>query len=737
MDNSNALSLAINIINADDQVTDSLKDANLQTHQTSDGIAFAYDPDAYDTYDELADDTLPTIKLGFINEDDDEYYDQPDLTHSLADYMGVDDDDIDLSTLPDIADFTQEKQDDIDAARQALIDKYYSNDDSVNIGSDNAGQEPQALVSGTNANSQIDEVNSAMRYDPSTATFSSSSDIDRSSTTGQNNAQPAPVPASNNDAPDDWSAAANESTGQENASQDNTDNSQPFAEKLPSINGDSSIQPKPSKWLDIAREMFADADHTEMVEFDPNTRKQLQPQILAVEKNIADGRGAGVARIYKRIKDQLPELSKAFEADFKESADKHNDAMDVIDANEKDDIERITKQASEKYDSDREAFIASKHDALGAQYDAENKDNYNKALTAKLNEVRANSEALRHQENSKFKTFKQKEKERYIENEIRKNLEIKDIISDFNKLINADMKTLTDESTHFADRVGVMTKQIVSKLEESKKESESWKNKYNALHDSYTQKVDASVADQTSRNLTVIREELNQKEKELHSRAEENATLKGALKNEQKKSRDLDSVVKQYKAQLELLKNHPAQAAAGYYYPQQGMMGPMQVPTQPQPQPQMTQAPQMPTQPQTQVPQQTQMTQATQATQATNTPESRSEQKKNHRGGRIAATVVGALAIIGLSIGGTAMAFQHHEGQVQTEQSSSVSSSTSSTQPSVASDNAVKKYKAGDTWTYHNKDDNKNYTVTMDNATTGHYTDKNGQQHTITLSNNN
>ena len=99
MDNSNALKLAINIINADDLVTDSLKDGNLQTQKTNDGIAFAYDPDAYDTYEELADDTLPTIKLGFINEDDGEYYDQPNLTHDLAEYIGVGDDDIDLSVF--------------------------------------------------------------------------------------------------------------------------------------------------------------------------------------------------------------------------------------------------------------------------------------------------------------------------------------------------------------------------------------------------------------------------------------------------------------------------------------------------------------------------------------------------------------------------------------------------------------------------------------------------------------
>lgn len=723
MDNLNALKLAINIINADDQVIDSLKDANLQTHKTSDGIAFAYDSDAYDTYDELADDTLPTIKLGFINDDDDEYYDQPSLTHTLADYMGVDDDDIDLSSLPDIADFTQEHQDDIDSARQALIKKYYS-DDTDNYGGNDNSTSDQGTRSLVNDNSQVSEVDSALHYDPSTATFSSSANSSQPANS-YSQVQAQPAPAVNNNVPDDWGVDAEKA---DNDQENDSDNNPSFAEKLPTVNGDSSIQPKPSKWLDVAREMFADADHTEMVEFDENTRKQLQPQIIAIEKNIADGRGAGVTRIYQRIKDKLPELGKAFEADFKESVDKHNDAMSIIDANEKDDIARVTKQSQEKYDTKREEYIASQHDSLGAKYDAENKDNYTKALNAEINKIRANSEALRHQENSKFEKFKQTEKERYIENEIRKNLNIDDVISDFNKLMNADMKTLTDESTHFADRVGVMTKQIVDKLTTAKNEAESWKNKYNSLNDSYTKQVEATATERTNSNLSVIRNELNHKTQELNSRIQENATLKGALQSEQKKRRDLDGVVRQYKAQLELLKNHPVQTTNGYY-PQMITAGPMQIPSQPQ-QPQMPQ----PSTQQTQAP----------TPQKQSEPESRADQKTKRHGGRIVATVFGALAIVSLCVGGTAMAYQHHDSAVRTEQqssSSAVSSSTpsstqTSTQPSVASDNSVKKYKAGDTWTYHNKDDNKNYTVTMDNATTGHYTDRNGQQHTVTLNNN-
>src|SRR5699024_12455609 len=68
------------------------------------------------------------------------------------------------------------------------------------------------------------------------------------------------------------------------------------------------------------------------------------------------------------------------------------------------DIARITKQFQEKYENKREDYITSQHDTLAAKYDAENKDNFTKALNAEINKIRANSEALRHQEKDRKST---------------------------------------------------------------------------------------------------------------------------------------------------------------------------------------------------------------------------------------------------------------------------------------------------------------------------------------------
>ena len=51
----------------------------------------------------------------------------------------------------------------------------------------------------------------------------------------------------------------------------------------------------------------------------------------------------------------------------------------------------------------------------------------------------------------------------------------------------------------------------------------------------------------------------------------------------------------------------------------------------------------------------------------------------------------------------------------------------------TASSSSNQQYKKGDTFNYHSNKDNKDYTVTMDNSTQGHYTDSKGNYHQVTL----
>lgn len=707
MDNSlgSSLKLAINIINANDDVKDSLNDGNVKTIKTNNGLAFAYDPDLYDTYDDLADDTLPTLKLGIINLDDSEYYDQPKLTHALAEYMGAEnDDDIDLSILPDFSDFVDENKESIDKAIESIDKKYYDSMNTIDPSEDDESDEPQR---------QTDEVKDNTIYDPASATFSSDNVENVIPAEEPKAVNAAAQPTTEETTIPDYSNGNNGSLDIENGPTAKHSKKLPDSLSLSNEENNEAVTPKTPKWFDLAREMFGEADQAELSMYDPNTHKQLQSQIVKVEQNIAKGQGKGVRRIYSRIMSELPEMEKAFEADFKKNADKHADTLKTIEANEKDDIDRVTKAHTEKYNAGKERYVESKREPLEEEYDAANKDAFTKALSAAVNGIRANSEALRHQEEKKFNDFKAEEKDKYIENQIRTNVNIDDIIADFNKLVETDNDWLKNEASKFGDQVAVVTQTVVEKLRKAQADSKKYENAYNTLKETYNKKVDAEASTRTKQNVTVLHGELASKNRDLNSALAENETIKKALADEQKKNRDLNAVAEQYKAQVELYKNHPVQNSQ-----------PIMNPQMPQPQFQA-------------IPQQSQQSAPQQQIDSNSIPAREAQKEisqKKHKGGTIVGIIVAMLAVAGLSVGGTAMALGHDQNQVRTEQSVS---SSSDSQPHVESDNKTTQYKAGDTWTYYNKDDQKNYTVTMDNGSMGHYTDKNGQQHSITLKNNN
>lgn len=106
----------------------------------------------------------------------------------------------------------------------------------------------------------------------------------------------------------------------------------------------------------------------------------------------------------------------------------------------------------------------------------------------------------------------------------------------------------------------------------------------------------------------------------------------------------------------------------------------------------------------------------------TDTPE---PAKKKNLWGLIAGFIVALVAVVIITAGVTTLV-TNHNNQAQT-------TSVASSQESVVSSSSAKDYQKGDTWTY-SKDGHK-YKVTMDNSTEGHYTDQDGRQHRITLTN--
>lgn len=685
MDNFDALSLAINILNSDDEVIEDLKEGGIDTYTTDDGIAFAYDPDAIETYDDLAENVEPTFKLGVINTNDGRYYEQPQLTQKLADYMSVEPDDIDLTILPDFTDFVDENQNAINGAIKQVQDSYYSINPSQQ--SSQSSVSVQSSEPASNASNQKQEVHDNLQYDPSTATFSESS-------TPIGSTQIPNVRA--NEGLNNVGTASNST--QQNADFNRTNDS--VASQLPSFDNDADqFKPKANYLLDLASELFADKDETVALKFDPYTSKQLQGSILEVEKNIANGRGQGVKRIYQRILDNLPEWKSSFNAEFKANTDKHNDTLKTIDANEADALKAARNDHEVKYKDAKEQFIESQRPLLEQKYDADHREDADKALNAQLNAIRTDNEALRHQENRKFDEFKSDQEQAYIKNKVRQSITIDDIMSDYNKLINADMNLLKQKSSEFADQTGVITKKIADKLQEAQSDRDKYRNLYTNLKSNYDKNLNANVEAKTNQNLAIIQEQLKSKNNEVASRSNESETLRDALKSEQEKVHEQQNTIedlqhknKRLESTVENLRQDQEQLKNNLINTHQTLqtVGP-------------------------------------------------GKAKQSHLGGKIAGIVVGTVAVIGLSISSTVLFMNHSQNNqpVKTEQTVPSNNASSSVKDTTSSSSQAPSYKKGDTWSYHSNSDNNNYTVTMDNPYTGHYTDKNGQEHTVTLKNNN
>ena len=719
--NNNVLAFSVNVVGPEDEVKQTLNDGGVTTFPSSNGIAFAYDSNDMDTYNELsdlADDgaTVSHFTLGILNVDDGSFYPSQELTEKLAEANGAEADDLDFSILPDMPDFVDGAETEIEQAKHDVAEKYYAyllNDDNKNNGSASAGSMVQSVD-----NNENDPV-----YNASTGKFVAEP-ADNAESADEPTAEP--VPAESDDDGFDLDDDTDFDLDNYNDTTDTTDELPSSPAPTAPVQQGPVFQPMPDELLKVAAQMFTNIDRSELPVFDPHTQKQLQKQIIEAETTIDRDRNKAVQRIWERLQQVKPGIEKSFDAHFKDSNDRHGEVLKQIDANEAVAIADAKKTKQENYERARDQYVADQRQALQDRYDAEHRENFNATLNADVEQIKTSNEALRHQENHKFDEFRAKELDKYRDDELRKT-NIDDIVSDFNAEVNAQVDMLKDSAGQFADQVGVVAADLDNQLKSSQEETAEWKHNFKNLQSTYNEKLNLEVEKQVNDRTTVLSDRVNMYNSELKSREQELNTVKQALEGERTRNGELSNAAKELankreemaklKQELETeraknenidktlehlqnqLKNQSYNA-----FPQQPAAPIIPAPQSSQPAPQPTQT-----------------------------------EKKGHAGA-IASMVMGALAIAGLSVGGTMLAVGHNgsssdnsSSSVRTEQTST--SSASSSQPSVS--DSVKTYKKGDTWTYHNGSDNQNYTVTMDSDSTGHYTDKNGQQHTVTLNANN
>lgn len=724
--NNNVLAFSVNVVGPEDEVKQALNNGGVTTFPSSDGIAFAYDANDMDTYNELndlADDnaTVAHFTLGILNVDDGSFYPSPELTQKLADANGAPVDDIDFSILPDMPDFVDGAKAEIEKAKHDVAEKYYAyllndeNDDSASAGS---------LVQSVNNNEN------APVYNASTGKFVAQPADNAESADAEPVAEPVAEPA-HADADDDGFDLDDDSDSSDFDLNDESDGKP--SDELPSSPAPTApvqqgpvYQPMPDELLKVAAQMFTNVDRSELPVFDPHTQKQLQKQIIEAETTIDRDRNKAVQRIWERLQQAKPGIEKSFDAHFKDSNDRHGEVLKQIDANETVAIADAKKTKQESYERARDQYVADQRQALQDRYDAEHKENFNATLNADVEQIKTSNEALRHQENHKYEEFRAKELDKYLDDELRKT-NIDDIVSDFNAEVNEQVDMLKDSAGQFADQVGVVAADLDKQLKSSQEETTQWKHNFKDLQSTYNEKLNLEVEKQVGERTTVLSDRVNMYNSELKSREQELNTVKQALEGERTRNGELSNAAKELankreemaklKQELENERAKNENIDKTLEHLQNQLKSQSYNAFQQQPAAPIIQTPQ-PAQP---------VQQPAQA------------EKKGHAG-TIASMVMGALAIAGLSVGGTMLATGHNSSDngsssssVRTEQTST--SSASSSRPSVS--DSVKTYKKGDTWTYHNDSDDQNYTVTMDSDSTGHYTDKNGQQHTVTLNANN
>lgn len=715
--NNNVLAFSVNVVGPEDEVKQTLNDGGVTTFPSSNGIAFAYDSNDMGTYNELsdlADDgaTVSHFTLGILNVDDGSFYPSQELTEKLAEANGAEADDLDFSILPDMPDFVDGAETEIKQAKHDVAEKYYAyllNDKG------NGKSSANSMVQSVD-NNENDPV-----YNASTGKFVAEP-ADSSEPADEPIAEPAHTE------PDDDGFDLDDDTDLSNFDSDDD-----ATDELPSSPAPTApvqqgpvFQPMPDELLKVAAQMFTNVDRSELPVFDPHTQKQLQKQIIEAETTIDRDRNKAVQRIWERLQQAKPGIEKSFDAHFKDSNDRHGEVLKQIDDNEAVAIADAKKIKQENYERARDQYVADQRQALQDRYDAEHRENFNATLNADVEQIKTSNEALRHQENHKFDEFRAKELDKYLDDELRKT-NIDDIVSDFNAEVNAQVDMLKDSAGQFADQVGVVAADLDKQLKSSQEETAEWKNNFKNLQSTYNEKLNLEVEKQVGDRTTVLSDRVNMYNNELKSREQELNTVKQALEGERTRNGELSQTAKELankreelakikqELETERAKNENIDKTLEHLQNQLKNQSYNAFPQQPA-------APIIP---------------APQPSQPASQPAQ--TEKKGHAGA-IASMVMGALAIAGLSVGGTMLAVGHNgsssdndSSSVRTEQTST--SNASSSQPSVS--DSVKTYKKGDTWTYHNDSDNQNYTVTMDSDSTGHYTDKNGQQHTVTLNANN
>lgn len=656
-------------------------------------IFFAYNPSDSKLYKKLVKKKIEAFfRLGIFDNENEDFYEQPELTELFAKEADVSVDELNLEYLLDLGDFIDEHQAEIDKAIEEVKKDF---GDSTEETTDDEVEENPLLAS---ENKQDDEVLlSKGDYDITVPSLKNNDILEQMKkfdeepeteiestpepTTLEDNSISDTVPGDYSDLDmtdldttetskaDDESFDATEDTNQTQSEDDVVEETQSYQSQIPR----GQIDP----FLTVSADIFENNSIASLPVFDEYTREQMRPAIIKAENIVTQARDSAIHAIYQIVKEQKYDLESRFDAKFKDSIESHDLTVKQLEANLKEKLTAKETKANEEYKIAQDRYVADQETRIRNEYDAQNKDAFDKKLASDLDKIKAQGNHDIEEETDNFNAHKNKESFKFITSRLRQ-MNFDAIFEEYNRIVSEQADKLAQDAVAFKDQLGVLTADLAKErddlkqqLDDTHKKAESLRNENEKLRADWDRSLNSEARRQAQELSIAERQEkedaLTRSSENLAKSQEVIDTLRKALETSQHEN--------------ELLKEK--YEASSQANSRKILSAPMQEQT-----------------------------------------------RKNSVVGIVVSSVLGVVAIIGLGFGIFAMV-NHNSQTPATVNATSSSVSQQTTTPTIKERTT---YSSGDKWTYTK--DGKKYEVTMDSPTTGSYTDDEGNTHKITLDNN-
>lgn len=516
------LSFAIGIKKPTEQILKELEDVDLYDIEDG-GKAFVYSENDDDIYDQLADhvadeDAINTsLVFGIMNTHDHNFFERPAIEQTIRKMEGLDKDAmLTLDILADLDPSDNELKKVIENEKEEINFQYYG-----------------AAQKNNNDNADSDSEDTTQKNDQQESEPSNSKDDNQ---TNQKSSENNSITLEEKQSKDSQNSN-NEDSVQENSSSDDKKTIESNPER------DALEQAEADPLLLFSAKRFKDESKPQIPEFDEYTSKQILPTYLKSEIALNKAQDETVFVIYKRLQEARPRIEHEFEEKFAENKEAHEKAIQDIKDNEANEIQNLTSKSDDQYAKDRESFVESQKPALEAHYDKEHKTDYDFNLDHQKDMIVQKWEQQINEENDRYEECRADAEEKYLEDQLNK-IDISDLMKDFAEENGRQVSHIVHAGQDFKDQVAIVTKQISSSRDEWKQKAEEAENKAKTLDETYDKRVAAEVKDQVAERTQDLKAETAKTKDQLNQAIEQMQDLG------KKHAEDLREVASKNEAEL-------------------------------------------------------------------------------------------------------------------------------------------------------------------------------------------